>query len=231
MLYKYTLQKNDYVLKLRDLDNNDKPREKMIKNGVDFLSSSELLSVILNTGTKKEDVSSMSKRILDEYGDNIVTEFKNPEKFSKAFDIPITKSCQIIASFELGKRLFSKQNKKDKYIRNAKQAYEHLKSIGQFDKEYLKAIYLNSRYKIIHEEIISIGSATANIIDPKEIFKPALEYSAVALIIAHNHPSGNTKASKEDLDITKKIISSGKMLGIEVLDHLIITDKKFISIK
>lgn len=230
---KYDIEKNikEYTLKLRDLDNKDKPREKMLKSGIEFLSSRELLSIILNTGTKKEDVSSMSRRILEEYGDNNATKFTDPEKFSKVFDIPIIKSCQIIASFELGKRLFSKKSKKDKYIRNAKQAYEYLKNIGSFDKEYLKAIYLNSRYKLIHEEIISIGSSTANIIDPKEIFKPALEYGAIALIIAHNHPSGKTIPSKEDIEITKKIVNAGKMLGIEVLDHLIITDTKFSSIK
>ena len=98
-------------------------------------------------------------------------------------------------------------------------------------KEHLRGIYLNSRYKVIHDEVISIGTLTSNIVHPREVFKPALEYSATAVILAHNHPSGSTKPSTDDILVTKQLIETGKILGVELLDHIIITKNSFASIK
>lgn len=235
----YTLRDNDlvldnqekkYVLKLRDLAPEDKPREKLIKYGPSILSINELLAIVLNVGTKKEEVMTMTSRILKEYGEKAIINQTDPKKVMKTLDIPLVKSCQIIACFELGRRFFKTNNGRPKILRTAKQVYEYLKDMRDLPKEHLRGLYLDSRYRLIHDEVIAIGSVTANIIHPREVFKPALEFSASAVILAHNHPSGNTKPSESDIKITEQIIEAGKILGIDLLDHVIIAKNKFVSI-
>lgn len=218
------------IPRVKDLPDDEKPREKLISNGVSALSLPELLAIVLGTGTKKEEVFSMSSRLLREYGEKGIVHQKDPESMHKDLDIPITKACQIVACFELGKRLYQKNPGGLTTIRNASQAFEHLKDMGGLKKEQFRGLYLNDRHQIIYEEVVSIGTINTSLVHPREVFRPALEYSAAAIIIAHNHPSGSTKATKADVEVTDKLISAGKILGIEVLDHLIITKNKFKSI-
>jgi DNA repair protein RadC len=102
--------------------------------------------------------------------------------------------------------------------------------MGDLQKEQLRGLYLNSRYQVIHEEVISVGSLTANIVHPREVFQPALEYSAVAVLVAHNHPSGNLEPSEDDIQATNQLIAAGGVLGIDLLDHLIITKTRYVSL-
>lgn len=220
----------EYVLRIKDLPEEERPREKLIKYGPDILSEAELLAIVLNVGTKKEEVFSMASRLLKEYGKNAVISQIDPRKFERDLKIPLVKACQIIACFELGRRFFKKVNGKNIIIKTAKQAHEHLKDMGDLQKEHLRGIYLNSRHRVVHEEVISIGSLTASIVHPREIFKPAIENGAVAVIIAHNHPSGDKKPTKEDIAITKQLAEAGRILGIDLLDHLIITKTGFMSV-
>lgn len=219
-----------YILKIRDLPAEEKPREKLIKYGPSVLSVSELLAVILNVGTKKEDVLEMSNRLLKEYGEKAIINQKDPRKLEEASDIPLTKSCQIVACFELGRRFFKTSPGKPDFIRTAKQVYDYFKDMRDLPKEHLRGIYLNSHYRLVHDEVISIGSLTANIIHPREVFKPALEYAASAVILAHNHPSGIADPSPADIAITKQLVEAGKILGINLIDHVIVTKDKFTSI-
>jgi len=218
------------ILKVKDLPDEEKPREKLIKGGVGALSSAELLAVILGTGTKKEEVFSMSSRLLREYGEKGIAHQKNPETIEKELKIPLIKACQIVACFELGRRFYQKKPGGSITIRTASQAYAYLKDMGFLNKEQFRGLYLNTHYQLIHDEVISIGTLNAAIVQPREVFRPALEYSAAALIIAHNHPSGVLKATKDDIDVTNKLIEAGRILDIEVLDHLIIGKNKFSSI-
>lgn len=220
----------EYVLRIKDLPEEGKPREKLIKYGPDVLSEAELLGIVLNVGTKKEGVLSMTSRLLREYGKNAIINYTNPVKFGEDLGVPVVKACQVIACFELGRRFFKKANGKMVIIKTAKQAHEYLKDMGDLQKEHLRGIYLNSRHRVMREEIISIGSLTANIVHPREVFRPALENGAVAVIIAHNHPSGDKTPTKEDIAITKQLIEAGKILGIDLLDHLIIVKSGFRSI-
>lgn len=220
----------EYVLRVKDLPSEERPREKLVKYGPDVLSEAELLAIVLSVGTKKEEVFSMSSRLLKEYGRNSIISHTNPVKFGEDLKIPLTKACQVIACFELGRRFFKKTNGKITIIKTAKQAHEHLKDMGSLQKEYLRGIYLNSRHHIVYDEVISIGSLTTNIVHPREVFRPALENNAVAVIIAHNHPSGDSKPTKEDIAITKQLIEAGEILGINMVDHLIITKTGFVSI-
>lgn len=220
-----------YVLKLRDLPAEEKPREKLIKHGPANLSVAELLAVILNVGTKKEDVLAMSRRLLKEYGDSIIVNQKDPQKVSDLLGIPIAKACQVVACFELGRRFFKTPDRGAPIVlRTAHQVYDYLKDMRDLPKEHLRGLYLDSHYQLIHNEVISIGSLTSNIIHPREVFRPALEYSATAVILAHNHPSGVSAPSEPDIVITRQIIEAGRILGISLLDHVIITKKKFESV-
>ncbi len=224
-------QDKQYVLKLRDLPTNEKPREKLAKYGPSVLSLEELFAIVLNVGTKKEEVLSMSRRVLKEYGDNAIINQKDPKKVSEMLDIPLGKACQIVACFELGRRFFKAQDgKKPITIRTASQVHTYLKDMQELPKEHLRGLYLDAHYQLIHDEVISIGTLTSNIIHPREVFRPALEYSASALILAHNHPSGVSKPSDADIAITRQIVEAGKILGISLLDHVIVAKNKFESV-
>ncbi len=218
------------ILSVRDLPNEEKPREKLIQTGTSSLSSAELLAIVLGVGTKKEDVLLMANRLLREYGEKGIVYQKDPKIIEKDLKIPLIKACQIVACFELGRRFYQKKPGASITIRNAKQAYSHLKDMGTLRKEQIRCLYLNVHYQLIHDEVISIGTPDASLLQIKEIFRPSLEYSAAAIIIAHNHPSGVLKANKTDLEITERIKEAGNLLDIEVLDHLIIGKNKFISL-
>lgn len=218
------------ISRVRDLPSEERPREKLLEHGPVNLSSAELLAIVLGVGTKKEEVYSMSIRTIREYGEKGIAYQKDPLAIKRDLDLPITKACQIVACFELGRRFYEKKPGSLAVIRTAKQAYEHLKDMGKHNKEQIRALYLNNHYQLIHDEVISIGTIDAAILQPRDVFKPALEYDALAVIVAHNHPSGVLKANKADAEITDKLIAAGKILDIELLDHLVITKDKFISI-
>ncbi|MFA5130819.1 MAG: DNA repair protein RadC [Patescibacteria group bacterium] len=218
------------ILAVRDLPDEEKPREKLIQNGAGALSATELLAIVLGVGTKKEEVFSMASRLMREYGEKGIAYQKDPALIEKDLKIPLVKACQIVACFELGRRFYQKKPGGSITIRTASQAYNYLKDMGHLNKEQFRGLYLNAHYQLIHDEVISIGTLDASLVQAREVFRPALEYSAAALIIAHNHPSGVLKASKADVDITNKLIAAGQILDIEVLDHLIIGKNKFASI-
>lgn len=219
-----------YILRVRDLPIEDKPREKLLALGPGELSHAELVAILLGVGTRKEEVFAMSHRILREYGERAIINEKNPQRLADSLQIPLAKACQIVASFELGRRFYQHKAGKPVFVRTAKQAFEHLKSMGNLQKEQLRGLYLNSRYQIVHEEVISIGSLTANIVHPREVFQPALEHGAVAVIVAHNHPSGSLEPTSDDIRATRQLLAAGKVLGIDLLDHLIIASDTYISL-
>jgi DNA repair protein RadC len=216
-----------YVFKIRDLAEEKRPREKLLQTGPRDLSSQELLAIILNTGTKKEEVMQMSSRILKEYGENGLVSRTDPKSLEEDFGIPLVKACQIVACFELGRRFFQKNRDGLATVRTAKEAFEYFKSMGALTKEQFRGIYLDIHYRVIHDEVISMGTLTANIVHPREVFRPAIEHSAAAIIVAHNHPSGSLEPTSSDIELTRQLAKAGAILGIEVLDHLIIGQDKF----
>jgi DNA repair protein RadC len=219
-----------YVLKVRDLPAEQKPREKMILHGPGALTTKELLAAILNTGSTKEEVLAMSTRIMNEYGERSIMNARNPSKLATDADIPIGKATQIVAVAELGRRFFQKNSAATPVVRTAKEVFEYVQDMRELSKEHLRGIYLNTHYKVIHDETISIGTVDANIIHPREVFKPALEYSAAGVILVHNHPSGSSEPSESDRQVTEQLIAAGSILGIELVDHVIVTKEAFASI-
>ncbi len=219
-----------YILKVRDLPDEDKPRERVLKNGPTALSVPELLAVILTTGTKKEEVLSMANRIIQEYGERSIMSQKDPNVLSSELNIPIGKATQIVAAAELGRRFYSKNDNGAPTIRTARDVFEYAQDMKSLSKEHLRGIYLNTHYKLIHDEVISIGTLDANIVHPRDVFRPALERAAAAVILVHNHPSGVVKPSGEDVRVTEQIIKAGMIIGIDVVDHVIVTRNSFMSI-
>jgi DNA repair protein RadC len=220
----------DYVIRFRELPDHEKPREKLLESGPSSLTIAELVAIIWGTGNKKEDVLAMARRTVKEYGDKALGNELNPRRLSLAAGISINKACQLIASLELGRRFQAKQTGRRPHVRNARQAYALFKDMGSLQKEQLRGIYLNSRYEVVRDEVISVGSLTSNIVHPREVFQPAIEHGAIALILAHNHPSGRVEPTMADIEITEQLISAGQVLGIDLLDHLVITETKYISV-
>ncbi len=220
-----------YVLKVKDMPQDDQPREKLLTSGPIGLSNQELLAVVLTTGTTKEDVMTMSQRVVRDYGNQAFINQTDPKKLSEDLDIPIVKACQIVACGELGRRFYKKNNSGLAVVRTPEEAWEYLKDMSSLPKEHLRGIYLDTHHRVIHDEVISIGTINSNIVHPREVFKPAVEFGAAAVIIAHNHPSGVLTPSQTDIEITEQLIEAGKIIGINLLDHIIVGTDSFVSVE
>ena len=202
----------------------------MLKYGSANLNLNELIAIILGTGTKKEEVMAMSKRIIKEYGEKALLSAKDPQKLSDLLDIPIGKASQIVAAFEIGRRFYQTKNGMPTAVHNAAQAYQYFKAMASLPKEVFKGIYLNSHYQIICDETISVGTVSASMVHPREVFGPAIEHGAVAIIVAHNHPSGSLNPTEADIMVTNQLVASAKIMGIEILDHIIVSNRGYSSI-
>ncbi len=218
-------------MRIKSLPLDDRPREKMIKNGPETLSDSELLAIILRTGNKNESVISVANKLFNRYNIKSLSR-SGINNLKKELGIGNAKACQIVACFELGRRLAKFKEDKKSAIKNAKDiAKIFIPEMGSLKKEHFKGIYLDSRKRVIKEETIFIGSLNESVIHPREIFQVALNENAAALILIHNHPSGNPKPSNQDIEITKELIRAGDILGIPVLDHIIIGNNKYVSLR
>ncbi len=214
--------------KIKDLPTILRPREKLQRYGPSKLSNSELLAVILRTGKKGENVVEMAEKILRKFGTENLPNI-NFDELKKYPGLGATKTCEILACFELGKRLL--KGKKSVLILSPKEVWEELKDIRDNKKEHFIIFYLDSRNQEIKREIISIGLLNANLVHPREVFEPAIRNLAAQIIVSHNHPSGDLEPSDEDLIITKRLVEAGKILGIEVIDHIIVAKDGFLSFK
>ncbi|CDF58127.1 RadC family protein [Thermobrachium celere] len=223
---------NEYCIRIKDIPIEERPRERLIKYGESALSNAELLAIILRTGTKSESALDLAKKILSMYGG--ITFLANSSVFelSKIRGIGFAKACQIKACIELGKRLNSfKGQEKVKITCPEDVALLVMDEMRFLTKEHFRVIFLNTKNYVIQVKDISIGSLNSSIVHPREVFLEAIKQSSASIILCHNHPSGDPNPSSEDINITKRLIDAGKILGIEVLDHLIIGDGKYISLK
>lgn len=216
--------------KIKDLPKSDRPREKLKKHGPQFLKNSELLAILIGSGYKGKNVLQLAKDTLSKYQSKNLPKLTYQELISEK-GIGEVAACRILAAFELATRLLLNQNEDAVIIQSPKDVYQLLKDIGKFKKEHFIGLYLNARNQIIYQETISIGSLNANIVHPREVFEPAIKHHAAQVIFSHNHPSGNPEPSEEDLIINARLIKAGKILGIEVVDHIIITANSFLSFK
>jgi DNA repair protein RadC len=206
----------------------EQPRERLIKYGPGKLSSSELLAIILKTGPKGTNVLELAKKILKQFHDNKLAN-ANFNELKNIHGIGPAKACEIVACFELSRRLL--KDKKSILILSPQEVWEELKDIRGSKKEHFIVFFLDTQNQVVKRELISIGTLNASLIHPREIFEPAIKYLAAHIILAHNHPSGSLEPSNEDIAVTKRLVEAGKLLGIEVLDHCIVTSKGCMSFK
>lgn len=219
-----------YVLKVRDLPQEEKPREKLVAIGPAALSAKELMAVLLSTGTRKEEVFAMSERILNEYGERSLLSSTDAKQLSEDLDIPLGKAMQIVAAGELGRRFFQKRRNGAAVIRTAKDVFDYTVDMRNLGKEHLRGLYLDTHYQVVHDETLSIGTIDANLIHAREVFRPAIAHAAAAVVLVHNHPSGIVTPSEADRLVTLQIAAAGKILGIDLIDHVVVTDEGFASI-
>jgi|688.fasta_scaffold00955_14 DNA repair protein RadC len=218
------------MYKIKLLPEDQQPREKLIKSGVQALNLEELLAIILGTGYKKENVLELSKRIFKDYGSKTITGYSRVSDVMTDFDLPKVKACQLLACFEIGRRIFADKSIDIPTIRSPQDVWEFVSDMHHLKKEYLRGLYLNIKNQIIHDEIISIGTIDQSIAHPRDIFVPAIKYHAAAMIIVHNHPSGDVTPSQADITLTTTIKEAGTLLSISVLDHIIVTRSGYRSI-
>jgi len=215
---------------IKELPEFERPREKLVKKGTKALKKEELLAIILRTGLKGKNAVEVAKDILEKYGDKKLLD-ASYEELRNIRGVGPTKAVQILAAIELGSRLFKEKSEKEVYINSSEDAIKELAHIKENKKENFVVLYLDARNKLIYKETVSIGSLNANLVHPREVFEPAVRYLAAQIVLAHNHPSGDPEPSEDDLLLTKKLVESGKILGIEVFDHIIVAKDGFFSFK
>ena len=210
---------------IQKLDNIDKPREVLLKKGANALKDYELMAVLIGTGVKGKDVISLSKEIVKV----IKKDFDSLtiEKLLSIHGLGQAKASQILSAIELSKRyLIENQSIK---ISSAKDVYEQLIEYKNKQQEYFIALYLDGANHLIEKKIITIGILNQSLVHPREVFSYAVEKRCASIIVAHNHPSGVLEPSSEDISVTKRLHSSAKILGIELLDHVVFTKSGFYS--
>lgn len=200
--------------------------------GASALSSAELLAILLGSGTKEESALNLAQRILtDSRGLRFLVE-ASLEELCSLKGIGLAKAAQIKAAVELGRRVACVKLDARPMVRSPRDACTLvMEEMCYLDREHFRAILLNTKNQVLAIETVSIGSLNSSPVHPREVFKKAVQRSAAAVVLVHNHPSGDPTPSAEDLEITQRLSEAGKLLGIEVLDHLIIGDHKFISLK
>ena len=210
-----------------ELSKSDLPRERLFSKGADALSNSELLAIILGNGSKGIDVFSLSKN-LSNIGFEKLSSLSIVE-LQKINGLGFAKSCKILSIFEICAR-FNISKHLGKKILDPKSVYSQFSlKLSNLDRERFIVLHLDTKNRIIKEEVVSIGTLNESLVHPREVFKSAIKESAKSILLLHNHPSGDPAPSQEDIDLTKHLVSAGKLLQIKVLDHIIIGRESFYS--
>jgi len=208
-------------MRINDIVPENRPRERLALQGVNVLSDAEILAIILQSGSVGENVVDMSNRLIASYGVDKLNSLSLNE-LMKIKGIGMAKAAKIIAAFELSKRVNAGRIH-EKVVKNSSDiAHYYMEKMKDYKKEHLIAVFLDSKNKIIKDEVISIGTLDSSLVHPREVFKEAIKNSAAGIILVHNHPSGDCEASSEDEVISQKLKEAGDLLSIRMLDHIII---------
>ena len=212
-----------YQPRIRDLPNGERPRERLKEYGPRYLSNTELIAILLRTGVKGENVLSMSSRLLARteglagLGRKTFTELCSERGLSEA------KACQLLAALELGRRFVSLAPQERAVIHSPQDvANLVMAEMASLDQEHLRVLLLNTKNEVLSIQEIYVGNVNSSMVRPSEVFRPAVRENAPSVIVVHNHPSGDPTPSPEDVSITRDLVSAGKLLSIDLLDHLVI---------
>jgi len=218
---------------VHDLPVGERPRERLFKLGSEAISAQEILALILGRGIKGESVMMTSQKLLSRFGSLKGVADASIEELTQTRGIGPAKAAQIKAALELSKRLEADFDEKPKPVIKSPgdmAALMRSKLKGK-KKEHFWVLCLDTRNRLIGDKQVSIGSLDTSIVHPREVFKEAVSSSAASVIFVHNHPSGDPEPSKEDIELTKRLVKAGEIIGIDVLDHIIVCDKSYLSMK
>lgn len=204
----------------------------MLQYGAQALSHAELLAILLRTGTRRESAITIAQRILGQSGGLRGLADSGVEELVEIKGVGPAKAVQLKAAIELGRRMSASRLSETVVIRSPQDAAELLtEQLRYLQKEHFVCLFLNTKNHVIAQETLSIGSLNASIVHPREVFRAAIKYSSASIVCAHNHPSGDPSPSPEDIAITKRLVESGQIIGIDVLDHIVVGDGRFVSLK
>ena len=206
------------------------PRERLARLGPQALKDHELLAAVLGTGYRGRHVVDLAESILTDYPNESLLDM-NIGQLSRIKGVGKAKAGVLVAAFELARRGLHKGLGVRPVIRSPIDVLPLLADVKDEQREHFLCLYLNARNQVIHKEVVSIGSLSSSIVHPREVFQPAVLQAAASVILAHNHPSGDVSPSQDDIDLTRRIVQAGEIMGIEVLDHLIIGADDFLSLK
>lgn len=220
-------------MKIKGLPEEERPREKMLYQGKESLSNAELLAILLRSGTREKSALELAGDIISMNDEGILhLEDCSMEEMTKVKGMGTAKACQVLAAIELGKRVATHPRKERATIESPSDiAKLFMEKMRYYKKEHFCTLLLNSKGKILGEVEISIGDLNSSMVHPREVFLQAVRRSAAAVVLIHNHPSGDPTPSKDDIDITKRLMESARILGINILDHIIIGDGVYFSMK
>ena len=218
---------------IHDLPVTERPRERLQRFGAEALSAQEILALILGRGIAGESVTMTAQRLLSKFGNLRGIAGASVEELAEIKGIGLAKASQIKAAFELANRLDSPPGTgKRQLVRNPVEVVGLVRGrLKGKKKEHFLVVLLDTRNQVIKVSEVSVGSLDTSVVHPREVFKEAISASAAAVIFVHNHPSGDTEASEDDIRLTKRLAEAGEIMGIDVLDHIIVTDKDYLSLK
>lgn len=207
---------------LKDIPKVDRPRERFLEKGSDALSKSELLAILIGSGIKGKNVKQLSEQIIRKFGNKFLD--ITVDDLLEVPGIGEAKALQIVSALALIKRFYEELEPKDNIVLSSQDAISLTSDIRDKKKEYLVCLYLNARNALLKKEVISIGILDKSIIHPREIFGPAVELRAAGIVLLHNHPSGDVTPSKQDVEVVNKILEAGKIMGVNVIDFIIVSE-------
>lgn len=224
-----TVKKRQKKLRIKDMEHTLRPREKLFAQGAHNLTDTELVAILLGTGSSKHNALVLGDKLLKEFRlQDFDTQLKDVVRYP---GIGIAKAARIAAALELGERLFAPDSMTKITIHNAKDAANQVRDIADKKQEYLIVLYLNARHELVLKEVVGIGSLNILQITPKEIFSHALTNPCAAIVVIHNHPSNDPTPSVDDIHFTRRIHEAGEVMGILLLDHVIVTKTGIYSFK
>ncbi|GAY75130.1 RadC family protein [Sporolactobacillus inulinus] len=217
---------------MKDVPNGDRPRERLIREGASVLSNQELLAILLQSGTRNQSVMQLAGRLVSQFNGLEQLREASIEEMKQVKGVGAAKAVLLLAVFEIGRRMNQKAHDSRYAIRSPEDGADYvMEEMRTLKQEHFVALFLNTKNQVLHKCTIFVGSLNASIVHPREVFKEAVRQSAASIICFHNHPSGDPTPSKEDIDVTRRLASCGKMLGVDVLDHIVIGDRRFVSLK